>query len=90
MTVEQKVIDMKVIGKREDKSLILRRPRYFLALQNIDLDFETAQQTGEKRVEFADYCALNVGAVISVFLFSGDGQKWFYDPIDAELFGRKK
>ena len=87
MNIERIVVKFKITGKREDTSLILRRSRYFLAVQNIDKNSVFTESVGEKRVEFADYCALNVGDVVDVTLYSPDKRRWFYSPMDAELFG---
>jgi len=90
MTIDEKVVQMKVIGKREGtRGLIFKKPDYVIALQIVD-ERATTNPTQERRVPFHQYCAVNIGDTMGVHLYSPDQKMWFFSEEEARLYQEEK
>ncbi|MGD9276916.1 MAG: hypothetical protein PVJ67_07125 [Candidatus Pacearchaeota archaeon] len=90
MTIDEKVVEMEVIGKREGtRGLIFKKPEYVVALQLTDKS-ATINPTQERRVPFHQYCSVNVGDKMEVYLYSSDQEMWFFSEEEAKLYQERK
>jgi len=85
MTIEDWVAKVKVIGKREERSLIFGRPKYVVAFQIVDEKILRGDKTFERRCPFHQYCSMNIGDVIGVHLYSSNQKNWFFSKEKVEL-----
>ena len=89
MSIEDKVVKMNVIGKREiNRGLIFERKEYFLTLQ-ISEEGATTKPVSERKVDFSQYSGLNVGDTLGIHLYSPDRKNWFFSAEEAEQYRKR-
>ena len=88
--LEAKEIKVRVIGKREATSRILRRPQYFVEIEPLeDGSFSNGGSTIELRSTSEQYEDLQEGEIIFSKIYSIGGDRWYFTTSEAILFGKK-
>ena len=89
MALEQDVVTVKVIGKRERTTgWIFKKQEYFVAIQFMSVQPKN-NPTAEREVPFDRFCAVDVGDVIDVRMHSYDGHHWYFSREEAEYFSSR-
>ncbi len=84
--LEEKVIQVKVIGKTtERKGIFFRKTEYIVALEAVDIIMKP--QTIERKVPFHQYASYGIGKTFSIRIYSRDKRVWYLSQEEADMFG---